>query len=705
MNKATLKRTVVLALVAIMLFSVMLPAASAETTAVTGKTTAKVYFRQNPTSTAKPYVVGCNSIPKGAEVQVLGFIGSFYQVSYKGYTGYVKNTELAFSGADATAKELLYFRSKATSSSSLKYRVAGCPEIPRGAAIKIVGASGSYSKVQYNGYTGYVRTVDLAVAVTDLTPKLESYTITEVGPYAGKTITAVNFRQFPEKSTLLVTKSETIKKGKAVTVTGECGDFYRITYAGYTGFAYKADVSVGALISYTVTPVDPAKTGTTLDVVNFRSYPVADSDRIPQLEKIKKGVTVTVTGTVGEFYQISYGGYTGFGYQKDVRLTDGSAPTTGNTNYTVTPIDPAKTGTTLDVINFRVNPEANSSRIPQLEKIKKGVTVTVVGTVGEFYQITYGGYTGFGYIKDVKLSDGTTTGNTNYTVTPINPAKTGTTLDVINFRVNPEANSSRIPQLEKIKRGVTVSVVGTVGEFYQITYGGYTGFGYIKDVELNDGATTGNTTATIPSGAPTEVAAKMSAAYAKNNDVVGYIYIPNTKIDYPIYNNRYDSKKKDFVYNLDYDHIFTMANQNASGIACIMGHNMRTSLTMFHYLHHVQNRLLGKSTCEKCGKSVSSISNNTVFTILYDGYSYYQLFAMYETKESEPKTTLSYNALNSNASGSAKQAWIDYSLMRSQLNFGVSVSANDKLIVLVTCGDKVGGTTGARLYMCLKAVG
>ena len=120
MNKATVKRVFVLAITAIMLFSVLLPAASAETAAVTGKTTSKIYFRQNPTSAAKPYVAGCTSIPKGAEVEILGFIGAFYKVGYKGYTGYVKSTELTFSGAEAVTRELVYFRIKATSSSSSK---------------------------------------------------------------------------------------------------------------------------------------------------------------------------------------------------------------------------------------------------------------------------------------------------------------------------------------------------------------------------------------------------------------------------------------------------------------------------------------------------------------------------------------------------------------------------------------------------------
>ncbi len=553
MNKATVKRVFVLAITAIMLFSVLLPAASAETAAVTGKTTSKIYFRQNPTSAAKPYVAGCTSIPKGAEVEILGFIGAFYKVGYKGYTGYVKSTELTFSGAEAVTRELVYFRTKATSSSSSKYRVVGCPEIPGGAAVKIVGASGSYSKVEYNGFTGYARTADLAVNVADLTPKLESYTVTAVGPFNGKTLALVNFRQFPEASTLLVTKAETIKKGKAVTITGECGDFYRITYNGYTGFALKIDVQKeGQAVdpnSFTVTPISPAKTGTTLDVVNFRTYPTASSGRVPQVDKVKKGQTVSVTGTVGEFYQIQYGGYTGYGYQKDIKLTDGTTVDTGN----------------------------------------------------------------------------------------------------------PPAGG----------------------------------------------------TANIPSGAPTAVAAKMAAAQAKNSDVVGYMYIEGTHIDYPIYNNRYDTKKKNFVYNMDYTHLFTMADPNAQGIACIMGHNMRTSKTMFHDLHHVQNRLTGANNykCEKCGASAAGLSSNTVFTILYDGYSYYQLFAMYETSTSEPRATLEYNALNSTATGSAKQQWIEYQLMRSQVNFGVSVSSSDKIIILVTCGDKVGGTTGARLYMCLKAVG
>ena len=147
-----------------------------------------------------------------------------------------------------------------------------------------------------------------------------------------------------------------------------------------------------------------------------------------------------------------------------------------------------------------------------------------------------------------------------------------------------------------------------------------------------------------------------------------------------------------------------MANPDAPGAICIMGHNMRKSGTMFHDLHHLQNKIMGKGKCEKCGKDVSNVDSSTTLNIVYDGYSQWQMFAMYETAKTEPRATLNYNALNNNATGAAKLDWINYQIARSQHNFGVTPTADDKVMILITCGDLVGGSTGARLYIALKAV-
>ncbi|MDO5110783.1 MAG: hypothetical protein Q4E65_00595 [Clostridia bacterium] len=198
------------------------------------------------------------------------------------------------------------------------------------------------------------------------------------------------------------------------------------------------------------------------------------------------------------------------------------------------------------------------------------------------------------------------------------------------------------------------------------------------------------------SDAPTPTPGTVSA----KGDVWGSISIPGGR-SYSIYSNRSDGKGG-YYYNKDYNHIFSMTPQNAQ-VAVIMGHNMRKSGKMFHALHHVQNAWLGKGKCERCGASCTASHKASSFDLSYDGYKKWDLVCFYETESSEPASTLSFNALSTGGVSS----WLDYQLSRAgSSKKGMTVgtaSSSDKLMILITCGDKVGGKTGARLYMVLKA--
>ncbi len=202
-----------------------------------------------------------------------------------------------------------------------------------------------------------------------------------------------------------------------------------------------------------------------------------------------------------------------------------------------------------------------------------------------------------------------------------------------------------------------------------------------------------------------------------------FVDIPGTNIgtrygklhDNNIYCNALNSKNE-FVYN-PYDgtkNYFYAISYIGAEIAVIMGHNMRTSLTGLHYLHHVQNAWLGISKCEKCGKAVSSAAKSNVFEINYDGKSRWELLCFYEvdstnTSSSQRKEYKNYNGLMSYLTGDQKVLWAQEQFRRAGTSgykgkvLNSSVSASDKLMILITCADKTGQTDHA-LYFVLKAI-
>ncbi|MBQ9832962.1 MAG: class B sortase [Clostridia bacterium] len=518
-------------------------------------------------------------------------------------------------------------------------------------------------------------------------------------PTQGVTLELIYFRQSPLPASVPRVKGcETIAQGENVTVLCESDGFYLLKYNGYYGFARMKDIEL-------IGSATPKPT----------AIPIQKPTATPTL---KPTATIVPKAT----------------------------PTPNTSSGDLVFYTRAYSAGTLEKVYFRVNPtSATTPRVSGCETIPKGKEVIVLGINGDFYYITYNGHYGYARTQDIRVygpsettiapmqtsastpkPTATPSHSSNSSVAFYEDKYSGATKEKVYFRVNPtSATTPRVNGCDTIASGKDVIVLGQSGNFYYITYNGYYGFARKQDIRVygiyvpptpTPAPTAKPTTAPIPSSYSltseekelwNSVPSRLIAAAKKNSDAKGWIYIPGTKtINYPImygdnyYYSDHTIDRKEAVQGSIYLHVNRFANINV-----ISGHNSRKSKTMFHELHHIQARLIGKSKCEYCGTSVSYIDpNKTIFNISYGGYSVWQLFAMYETDEDESKDVLKYNMQHPDLEGSSRTSWINYQISRSQVDFNVKVG-NEPLAVLVTCGDYYDSATAqSRLYMFLKAL-
>lgn len=190
-----------------------------------------------------------------------------------------------------------------------------------------------------------------------------------------------------------------------------------------------------------------------------------------------------------------------------------------------------------------------------------------------------------------------------------------------------------------------------------------------------------------------------SKSYSINNDVVGYVAIEDTRIDYPIlygpgyyYHDRtiYDRYSEvGSIYSIHGEY----KKHNI-----IIGHNARGSGRMFHDLHKIQDR----------EEELLVFKNRVIAVSIYNEYSLWELYALYETGPYEPEATqvANINAMDGWSNTRIYQ-WIKSQLERSELDIGTDVNANDTLLTLYTCGDKYYSDpdTQSRLYLFFRRVG
>lgn len=449
------------------------------------------------------------------------------------------------------------------------------------------------------------------------------------------------------------------------------------------------------------------------------------------------GTQITVFGTNGNwicFWAKESGSATP--YKAWIKAADVGQGTSGTTTGTTTGTATGTPGTIVNCksgVNLRQGAGTGNKA---LTVVPKGAAVSVLssqnGSDGKtWYKVTYGTVTG--YIRsDYVSTSGTVSGGT--TTPPNTDSSTATTMisldKVIYMRPTPTTSTSGAVKLTGVK-GKAFTILGESGSFYYASYGSNKGYVRKQDFTTATGGSSGSTTGT---------AMTYAAVTGTSADIWGSIQqIAGTKIgavynklyDNNIYCNGLNSKKTDYYYNAysgSKNYFFSISPRDVE-TPIISGHNMQSSQTGFHDLHHVQNALLGVSTCEEssCRANCSGAATTT-FYINYAGKTTWQVVGFFEinqdtvASESTRKNIQSSTLLNFTLTGAEKQAWINQVMSYANSAYkGKTISSAtsaDKLMVLYTCGDH--GNAGARasangagsakggyqnLYFILKAVG
>lgn len=238
----------------------------------------------------------------------------------------------------------------------------------------------------------------------------------------------------------------------------------------------------------------------------------------------------------------------------------------------------------------------------------------------------------------------------------------------------------------------------------------------------------------VPEALPEETgyvfpyADKMNEARRQNSDVVGWINIPGTNINYPILYGWEDWFYADHDINMEensigsvYSH-FNMASYENFGTSqnlAVAAANARVSQTLFHELHHIQEVNLGNTHCayRKCNAELDptvlpdlTTTEGRTWDISICGIdARWEVWSMYEGGDNIKEELVYYNTWFAKYERHVPkneqdiQDWINDQLERSQIDFGVEVSTSDQFLTLYTSGDNK-DSDDTHLFFFLKQV-
>ena len=388
----------------------------------------------------------------------------------------------------------------------------------------------------------------------------------------------------------------------------------------------------------------------------------------------------------------------GVAYTGSADGTAAAAASTSGSSAAYTAYSTALTGVNKETVIIRKAATSSATAANKVASVKRGNTFTILGESGSFYYVQYGSYQGFARKKDFTVSgttaastatsSGTTAATTpSYTAYP--QSYTGVNNESVVIRKTASSSTASSNKVASVKKGCTFTILGESGSYYYVKYNSYEGFARKQDFTVYSSSAAASTTTTTSASNPT-------------SDTWGRLQIDGTNIDQAVMANTVVNGK--YKYETSGMQYFYALTDYSSQISVILGHNLRSSGTRFHQLHHVQNAWLGKSTCEYCGKSCSS-AQTRYFNLTWQGYTKWELVCFYETEHNEPSSTLEFNARPYNTSAST---WLNYQLSRAASSSkGMvvgSATSSDRLVMLIGCGDYYGKTSNARIYMVLKAV-
>lgn len=169
---------------------------------------------------------------------------------------------------------------------------------------------------------------------------------------------------------------------------------------------------------------------------------------------------------------------------------------------------------------------------------------------------------------------------------------------------------------------------------------------------------------------------KYSKVYAENNDFVGWITIPGTRIDYPVMQTK---DNPEFYIDHDFDKSYSKFGVPFMQENC----NIAISDNLVIYGHHMYNGTMFSDLCKYSDEEFYRAHKTVSFDTL-DGFGEYEIIAVFKTVAYSADGFKYYNFVRAEK----KEAFDSYIAKCKKLSLydtGVTAEYGDKLITLSTC--------------------
>ncbi len=329
-------------------------------------------------------------IPQGESILVTERGATWCAVRYGGMTGHVMSQYLTFPG-DAQSGTVIGYATVTTSSGSLNLRsqpTAGSMvlgTIPKGARVSVLEQGTSWTKVIYNGKTGYAMSCYLTMETGGAPTSGTSATVETASG-------GLNLRDRPSSNAKVLLS---IPRGTRLTIESRENGWNKTSYQGMSGYVMEKFLRFDGASQPNVPPVAPSAPPSNAQTATVRtgggSLNVREeaSDTATVVTSIANGTQITLLQYGEAWSYVRYQNIIGYVATRFIRLGGGSTAET------------ATVSTQSGGLNLREQPIA-TSRV--LTEIPRGAQVTVTSRGNVWSGVQYGGMTGFVMTKYLAFS-------------------------------------------------------------------------------------------------------------------------------------------------------------------------------------------------------------------------------------------------------------------------------------------------------------
>ena len=250
------------------------------------------YVRMRSSASTSSSILGTYN--SGTTMTVTGVSGAWYKVDYNGTDGYVYSNYLSLSGVTSSGG------SASGSNGSVKgsdvrmrsgpgtnYSILGTYQ--NGTALTVTGTENGWSKVTIGGTSGYIRSDYVSGGADSKTGYIKG--------------TGVRMRSGASTTSSILGVYNT---GTEMTITGESGNWYKVSYGGNDGYVSK---------DY-MTTTKPSSGGSTSQTGYIKGNDVrlrsGAGTSYSILGTYNNGTPLTITGTSGDWTAVTINGVKGY---------------------------------------------------------------------------------------------------------------------------------------------------------------------------------------------------------------------------------------------------------------------------------------------------------------------------------------------------------------------------------------------------------